>query len=130
MVLSSGSGDEGLSIELDCMIYVDSNDCTAALRVIASSAGGAVGRYEKLETEVFRIYATHNDYDVGASEGSGFVAWPSVLECEPVRGVDAAQYVTAIGSSLTALWDAGFRAVAACDFEDRLPDAGGLQRYL
>ncbi|MGW3940341.1 hypothetical protein [Streptomyces phaeochromogenes] len=37
--------------------------------------------------------------------------------------------VEAVSRVLKAVWNRGLDAVAACDFEDELPDLGGLPRY-
>lgn len=74
-------------------------------------------------------YVAHNDYETDSADSSDFVAWPSVLECEQASGASVEEFVNAIGECLDSLWKAKFRAVAACEFEDRLPHSGGLALF-
>ncbi|RGD56695.1 hypothetical protein DR950_01820 [Kitasatospora xanthocidica] len=54
-----------------------------------------------------------------------FVGWPLKIDVEGRR----ATMVDAVSRFLTAAWDAGYQAVAACDFESELPELGGYPRY-
>ncbi|GGY07272.1 hypothetical protein [Streptomyces anandii] len=80
-------------------------------------------------TDAFKVYVAHNDYEAGCVDRSDFVSWSSVLEFEPVPGSTAEAFVCAIGECLEALWKARLRAVAACDFEERLPHSGGMRLF-
>ncbi|MGW2477748.1 hypothetical protein [Streptomyces sp. NPDC001665] len=71
-----------------------------------------------------------NDYVTGRrAHPFDFLEWPTVLECEALEGAPAEEVVQAITAVLEALWHGGFKAVAACDFEEALPARGGLDRY-
>jgi hypothetical protein len=60
--------------------------------------------------------------------GDDFVRWPLLVELERTAGTGGAAMVDTTSRILEALWAAGGSAVAACDFEDELPHAGGIRR--
>jgi hypothetical protein len=77
-----------------------------------------------------RLEGAYNDYATGRhAHPFDFLQWPTVLECEAPAGTPAEEVVQAVAAVLEALWRGGFKAVAACDFEDELPARGGINRY-
>jgi hypothetical protein len=120
-LLISGHGSGEFSE--DCCIYVDSDNMAAVGRVV----GGEMSATGTLVTAGLRGFMAHNDYEVGSAYGSDFLSWPSVLECEPIS--EAEDFRDAVRRVLEALWGAGMRAVAVCDFEDGLPCSGGVDLY-
>ncbi|MFG2566313.1 hypothetical protein ACGFR6_12840 [Streptomyces sp. NPDC048567] len=75
------------------------------------------------------VYGEPNDYTTDRrAHPFDFMEWPTVLECAATAGAPA-EVVKAITSLLETLWHEGFKAVAACDFEDELPARGGMDRY-
>ena len=56
-----------------------------------------------------------------------FIGWPFNIEAESDEPGPA--LVEAVSLILRAAWNCGLDAVAACDFEDELPDLGGITRY-
>ena len=64
---------------------------------------------------------------VAAANPDGFTYYPIMLEVDPLPPADRPVYVAAVSSLLQTLWSAGWRAVAACDFEDELPYSGGFR---
>ncbi|QMU76938.1 hypothetical protein GXW83_15635 [Streptacidiphilus sp. PB12-B1b] len=56
-----------------------------------------------------------------------FIGWPFTIEAESEEPGPA--LVEAVSLVLRAAWNRGLDAVAACDFEDELPDLGGITRY-
>lgn len=126
----SSASDEPLSRDdLDCSVYVASENRDALLECVARTVGGRIGEHGVLESPALILRAAHNAYESAGQGPSGFVGWPSVLECEPPEGAAAEAYIKAVGAVLTALWAADRRAVAACAFEDRLPRSGGMHGY-
>ncbi|MEV6809775.1 hypothetical protein [Streptomyces sp. NPDC051132] len=112
----------------DASIYVDA---VAASRVMTRlrDALGLEGDGRALTVGPVRVHGEPNDYATGRrAHPFDFLEWPTVLECQASAGApaEAVQAVTAI---LEALWRSGFKAVAACDFEDELPARGGIDRY-
>ncbi|XQE81766.1 hypothetical protein ACN24L_26355 [Streptomyces microflavus] len=68
------------------------------------------------------IEPAHNDYEDGPAGAAAFLGWPIVLECEASAETTPHDVVTAICNTLQTLWERGIPAIAACDFEDELPD--------
>ncbi|WP_121709116.1 hypothetical protein [Streptomyces sp. E5N91] len=113
----------------DASIYVDAE---AAPRVVAQLRD-ALGLVEddgaELAVGPVRVEGEHNDYATGRrAHPFDFLEWPTVLECEAHAGTPA-EVVQAVTAVLEALWRGGFKAVAACDFEEELPARGGIDRY-
>ncbi|NEB10590.1 hypothetical protein G3I32_17330 [Streptomyces coelicoflavus] len=72
---------------------------------------------------------SHNDYEGTVKSDDDFIGWSSVLECEPTEGASLGEVVQTVSAVLRSLWSAGFRAVAACDYEELLPHKGGASLY-
>ncbi|WP_146044384.1 hypothetical protein [Amycolatopsis sp. BJA-103] len=70
--------------------------------------------------------------DVSRNPGRGatgdFIGWPAIVEVEAEEGAERASVVGLVSRILSALWEAGIPAVAACDYEDELPWRGGIGR--
>jgi hypothetical protein len=64
--------------------------------------------------------------DTGAADD--FIGWPTIVEIEANPDGSNASILATTAKIVTALWDAGYPAVAACDYEDELPWRGGLAR--
>ncbi|MFI7638087.1 hypothetical protein [Nonomuraea sp. NPDC049400] len=61
-------------------------------------------------------------------DGTDFPTWP--IKMEIGRGnATSHQVIETVSKILTHAWQAGHDAVAACDYEDELPDHGGYPRY-
>jgi hypothetical protein len=119
----------------------DSTYRDASIYVNAEAAPRVVGRLRDLLGLVeddgaelvvgpLRLEGAYNDYATGRhAHPFDFLQWPTVLECEAPSGAPAEEVVQAVAAVLEALWRGGFKAVAACDFEDELPARGGIDRY-
>lgn len=121
-LLGSGSAYE------DASIYIDA---VSAPRVVARlrEALGIEDNGPELTVGPVRVSGEPNHYATGRrAHPSDFLEWPTVLECEAPAGTQA-EVVQAVTAVLEALWRSGFKAVAACDFEDELPARGGIDRY-
>ncbi|MFL6244944.1 MAG: hypothetical protein ACJ74H_02885 [Thermoanaerobaculia bacterium] len=57
-----------------------------------------------------------------------FLFAPYYLDVTRASGVEQEDYVRELGHLLVALWNEGVGAVAAAEFEDQLPESGGIQR--
>jgi hypothetical protein len=108
-------------------------DAEAAPRIMArlrGSLGLAEDDGPELTVGPLRVEGAYNDYATGRhAHPFDFLQWPTVLECEAPAGTPAEEVVQAVTAVLEALWHGGFKAVAACDFEDELPAHGGIDRY-
>ena len=71
------------------------------------------------------------EFEIRANPDTGladdFIGWPFTIEAESTEPGPA--LVEAVSLVLRAAWTRGLDAVAACDFEDELPDLGGITRY-
>lgn len=115
-----------------CPVYVDvAAPETAADRLRRAPGVEAVaGEPHELRFGPLLVYASYNDYMTGdRAHPHDFLHWPTVLECEAVPGAAPAEVTGAVAGLLRTLWDIGFKALAACDFEDELPGNGGSARY-
>ncbi|MFB7592220.1 hypothetical protein [Streptomyces sp. NPDC056169] len=113
----------------DCTIYVDASDGSTVLarlrRVLGPGDEGGV-----LVVGPVRVTGDDNGYVTGdKAHPFDFLQWPTVLECEAPAEARPGAVVDAVALVLEALWEMGFTALAACDFEDELPASGGRDRY-
>ncbi|MFD9247366.1 hypothetical protein ACFV0D_36690, partial [Streptomyces sp. NPDC059556] len=77
-----------------------------------------------------RVYGAPNDYSTGRhAHPCDFLQWPTVLECQAPAESEPGAVAAAVTIVLKTLWCGGWKAVAACDFEDELPARGGIDRY-
>lgn len=63
-----------------------------------------------------------------AKGGAHFILWPALVELDTGEDEVTPVLVELTARLLTALWDDGQPAVAACDYEDQLPFSGGIAR--
>ncbi|MYS70704.1 hypothetical protein GTY88_09720 [Streptomyces sp. SID5926] len=113
----------------DASIYVDAGAAPRVLSRLRDALGLVADDGAELTVGPVRVEGEHNNYPTGRhAHPSDFLQWPTVLECEAHAGTPN-EVVQAITAVLKALWHGGFKAVAACDFEDELPARGGIDRY-
>lgn len=79
-------------------------------------------------TERVSVDVRENEDAAANAQKSDFIRWPTTAEFEAQNGVRSEVVLNMVSKILLALWDSGTDAVAACDFEDELPWAGGIQR--
>ncbi|EDN67695.1 conserved hypothetical protein [Beggiatoa sp. PS] len=111
--------------DLYCKVYVNTKmSQEMLLDFIANNFNG----YIELRT----VYSPFFEADVFKNEDAdplkaifpddGFLYYPYYLEIEPVDNIEQASYIAFIARLLSALWKMGAKAVAACDFEEELPN--------
>ncbi|MGW0468485.1 hypothetical protein ACWDX6_25015 [Streptomyces sp. NPDC003027] len=122
------SENAGVSYE-DCSIYVDATDSSTVIAWLKERLGpGEKGR--GLVVGPLRVSSACNDYSTGRkAHPFEFLEWPTVLECEAPVAAEPGVVAAAVTAALETLWCGGWKAVAACDFEDELPAHGGRDRY-
>ncbi|MER6327698.1 hypothetical protein [Streptomyces coelicoflavus] len=114
----------------DASIYVDAEAAPRVVDRLRDALGLVEDDGAELVVGPVRVEGEPNDYVTGwRAHPFDFLEWPTVLECEAVAGAPAEEVVQAVTAVLEALWRGGFKAVAACDFEDELPARGGIARY-
>ncbi|MFB7580374.1 hypothetical protein [Streptomyces hydrogenans] len=114
-------------------VYVDAADATTVLDRLRTALGGRHGPATTAHDLVIGplwMTGAHNDHRTGRrSDPHDFPEWPTVLEGESSLRAAPAEVVEAVATVLRTLWGMGYQALATCDFEDELPDAGGIARY-
>lgn len=108
-----------------CGLYLRGLTEDAAI-MLAARATGATRDGRLLRVDTIDIEIRHNsDF---THDGADFPTWPIKIEIE--RGnAPGHKVVDTVSKILTHAWQAGHDAVAACDYEDELPDHGGYPRY-
>lgn len=108
-----------------CKIFVKGADQAAVKNMLAALLGHDFERHGMLlaglDLEVRR------NADAADVPTDDFVRWPVTVELETDDGDDHLM-VDTTAAVLRQLWDAGYAAVAACDFEEELPWSGGIKR--
>jgi hypothetical protein len=113
-------GDEVDLTEMDCKIFVDGASGRDELRAWIEAI--VVGLLAERRVEVF---VDDNDE---AGQGSGFLFFGNVVEVYFAPSVDPDSRVGVVSGVLEGLWRRDLSAVAACDYEDRLPWRGYRER--
>jgi hypothetical protein len=108
-----------------CKVFVDGIALGAAEALLGRLFRGTIERHT-MDVSPGLAVDVRGNKDAGG--GDDFVYWPVLVEIDAVEGVTGGAVVEAVSRILDAIWDAGHRAVAACDFEDELPWGGGIQR--
>ncbi|KKD02442.1 hypothetical protein [Streptomyces sp. WM6386] len=108
----------------DCQIYLRGGNRESVTALVAAALGASADDHYTIRSGRM-VFEIRDNPDDGLA--ADFIGWPFTIEAEaddpdPVL-------VEAVARVLTAFWNRGLDAVAACDFEDELPDLGGLPRY-
>ena len=111
-----------------CVVSVKGVENTDALaEVVAASIGGVADGPFITTPGGVEIYATTNSsnpkFEAEPPDETDFTWWPYMLELD----VSEREGVPLVGAILRGLWDADISAVAACNFEHRLPRSGGYR---
>lgn len=118
--------------ELDCKVFLETAASSADLaKFLADSLPGTLAgppfapvvRTRSCEIEI-RI---NNDQDEEKAQGTadGFLFFRYALELYPLSDGRHEDKVALASALLQSLWQRGWPAVAACDYEAELPFAGG-----
>ncbi len=99
------------------------------LKKVASITSGRIDQWTVI-TEWSEIDVVSNDDFNETKSGEvpdGFLFYPYYIDMEPGKDVFREKYISEVGSLLKGLWEQGWKAVAACDFEHELPEKGGYR---
>lgn len=125
--------------DLFCEIFVKTDLAIDALQqLIAGLLDAAVERHGFATTIVGLGYVldVHRNERVLApadpqpQQTHDFVEWPYYLEIDATAEQTRQAQIAMIARLLIGLWEAGLGAVAACDFEEELPQRGGYDPAL
>ncbi|NUU59595.1 1,4-dihydroxy-6-naphthoate synthase [Paenibacillus agri] len=114
--------------DLFTKIFVDSDvDKGMLLDTVSNIVIGTISGSSILtkQAEIFIFNNGDFDEDKRNQGDDGFLYYKYYLEIEPTEDADDRNYVLEISILLTKLWNAEFKAIASCDFEDLLPRKGG-----
>ncbi|MFE9123629.1 hypothetical protein [Streptomyces sp. NPDC007172] len=107
-----------------CQIFVRGTGRQLLAELVAVTLGAqADDRYTVRAGQM--LFDTRPNPDAGLA--GDFIGWPLKIEAEADE--HGPSLVKPVSRLLAAAWGCGYDAVAACDFEDELPDSGGLPRY-
>lgn len=118
---------------LYCKVYVDSQaEKGHLLDLLARITSGSIKMRTVASPELQIDLVVNEDFDEAKrlSKENQFLFYRYYLDIEPTEGVALEQYVQSVGSLLEGLWQSGCKAVAACDFESKLPRSGGYNSSL
>lgn len=108
-----------------CGLFLRGASHEAAIELTARATGatrdGCLLRVGTIEIEIRRN-------DNCTQDGADFPTWPIKMDIES-GNAPSHQVTETVSKILTQAWQAGHDAVAACDYEDELPDLGGYPRY-
>lgn len=116
--------------ELNCKIYVDTPLSTDELREVISATVSGSTNGGSIALPGYEIDVVENaDFDDAQRTvfPDGFVYFRHLIEVYAVpqqAGLDEDVLVTTL---LNKLWSADMPAIAACDFEEKLPHKGGYK---
>lgn len=114
--------------DLFTKIFVDSDvDKEILLDTVSNIVMGTINGSSILtkQAEIFIFKNGDFDEDKRNQGTDGFLYYKYYLEIEPTEDADDRNYVLEVSNLLTNLWNADFKAIASCDFEDLLPRKGG-----
>ena len=115
--------------DLSCQIFVDTCSSFSELLQDLGSLLGVPIESREITTAVLSLDVNRNtDWDSARFSATldGFVYSRYYLDVFPADKVPTRRYIAEIVRILEFFWCKGDSAVAACDFEDRLPAKAGL----
>lgn len=116
------------SNEFFCKIFIDTDDPKATvISFLAESINGNIEMWS-VSNDIFTLGLVRSDDFDDLKRGSisdGFLFSRYYIEIEPNSNVDSESYIASVSLLLESLWIKGFKAIAACDFEELLPRKGG-----
>lgn len=108
--------------QLYCKIFVQGASSRDALLDILVTSVAGERRRTGLTTSLMEIDIRKNDdHDAERARASDFLHFQFFLDVEPIPGVVRERYIREVSVLLKSLWAKGILAVAACPFEDELP---------
>jgi len=115
--------------DLSCKIYIFASlSRQSLLELLAEITQGNLSA-GTVETSWGLLDVLRNsDTDLSkVSNEDGFLYYPYFAEVEAASDATRTVLTKAIGGLLEALWAKSIKAVAACDFEDELPQQSGIE---
>lgn len=120
---------EQAHFDLYCKLLVDTDEDRVILTTfVADQIFGQIDRWSVSNPLVHMNVRKNEDFDpeMRNNPEDGYLYARFYLEMEPTETSDPEAYVKMIGKLLEKLWGEGFKAVAVCEFAERLPRQGGI----
>jgi hypothetical protein len=114
---------------LYCKIYVNTHLTNSNFRrLIANILSGTVQRRTVYSKELIVDINKNEYFDDTMFSGNEdeFLFYQFYLDIQPSHPDDEKSYIAEVSRLLEELWRNAGKAVAACDFEDILPNKGGI----
>ena len=104
-------------------------DKSQLLDLIANIISGSIKMRTVSSPELQVDLVVNEDFDeTKRMQGEDqFLFYRYYLDIEPNEDVPRERYVESVGNLLEGLWRSVCKAVAACDFEGKLPRSGGYK---
>ena len=116
------------NIDLFTKIFLDTDaDKGMVIEIVSKIVYGTISG-SNVSTEHADIFIFNNgdfDEDRGNLGNDEFLYYKYYLEIEPAEDVENNTFIVAVSNLLISLRDAGYKAIASCDFEELLPRKGG-----
>ncbi|MFD0694972.1 1,4-dihydroxy-6-naphthoate synthase [Paenibacillus sp. GCM10027628] len=115
---------------LYCKLFIHTDmDKNSLVGLVCSIVTGTKEATRTIVTDFSEIDILKNeDFDIEKTNNrDGFLFYRYYLDIEPRNHADKDEkkYMSSVAELLQCLWDLGFNAVCACDFEGELPNIGG-----
>ena len=109
-----------------CQVFLDTDDSPLPIleSILGSKAAPFTIQHPLMEVDIERNEDFHP-----LERYSDFLFFRYYLDIEPTPNTGESDYIDLIGAILVHLWQNKIPAVAACDFEDRLPNQGHRQYF-
>jgi hypothetical protein len=111
-------------------VYIDFlADKGQLLDLIANIISGSIKMRTVSALELQADLVVNEDFDeTRRAQGEDqFLFYRYYLDIVPMENARRERYVASVGGLLEGFWKLGYKAVAACDFEEELPRNGGYK---
>ncbi|MCC6626276.1 MAG: hypothetical protein IT340_02620 [Chloroflexi bacterium] len=118
------------TIDLACKLFVDGDLATRThLSDLATHLGGTLqGAVITLPENELELRENEDFHPIDRRTfPDGYLHFRTYLEVDPVGAPSLDDQVRLVARILHYCWGKGWPAVAACDYEDRLPKGGGYR---
>ena len=117
------------SPDLYCKVFTNGADANSLKKSLSLLFQGFF-EMNNMELDHLIIEVRNNPDGKEISRGDGnFLHWPMLVELDAEGISDEQTLIEECSRLLHHLWSSGIDAVAACDFEESLPQNGGISRY-
>lgn len=116
---------------LYCKIFIDTDvPDETVLEKISTITAGIIDQWTVYADWSEIDFVDNDDFDEHKrnQKPDGFLFYRYYIEMSPNEHVAAPDYIQHVADLMEKMWQEGWKAVAACDFEDKLPQKGGYHQ--